>query len=113
PASLYFFIYESIYSFFLTYIFIIFFLMPRHPLSSTLFPYTTLFRSIDSMHTINVDTRFMESPPLFVIGTFPRLLYHTLINIKSTDYGRDRLMKFASVKDDFHVRLVLKAFFTN
>src|SRR6267142_3509437 len=37
-------------SFFLTFLFLFFFLMIRRPPRSTLFPYTTLFRSIDLHH---------------------------------------------------------------
>src|SRR5260370_28415763 len=55
PASVLFilliFLYLSYFLFFLTFFFFFFFLMIRRPPRSTLFPYTTLFRSRSEEHT--------------------------------------------------------------
>src|SRR5260370_17407794 len=65
----------SFYSFFTYYILFFFFLMIRRPPRSTLFPYTTLFRSRGSQHFSFFLTGFFEQPRLFA-RQFPILLFH-------------------------------------
>src|SRR2546430_15626852 len=54
-----FFIFIFLYNFFLSFIFFFFFLMIRRPPRSTLFPYTTLFRSI-SLFQVSSESRWID-----------------------------------------------------
>src|SRR3712207_8749830 len=53
---------------------VIFFLMIRRPPRSTLFPYTTLFRSIQGVDRFNVEQRVHVSDLAFVEKNLDRLL---------------------------------------
>src|SRR5438046_6815806 len=73
----------------------LFFLMIAHPPISTLFPYTTLFRSLNPLFTINVTMRDIKSKNVYSRVNSKATTQWTLQDRKTGSAGMPRPISYA------------------